>query len=354
MHPSVPRLFCLGFDGLTIPPYLRRWLESGLGGVILFRRNLRDPHQLKQLTSSLTASASATLLIGVDQEGGRVTRLPEPFLQLPPAATLGLLDDPEVVRRLCRAVGVELRAAGFNWNLAPVLDLWTNPANTVIGDRAFGREPERVGRLALAAIQGYREAGILPTAKHFPGHGETVADSHHALPESPQRSERWRSVEFVPFRLAVAEGIPMVMVAHLLCPALDPIAPSSLSRRIVTGILREELGFRGVVISDDLEMHAITGTLDIGEAAVRFLEAGGDMILVCEREERQVAALAAVWHAVQTGRIPLSRLEESLERISILSQCRHLGESKVLDGVIGSPEHRGLLAEALASIGQHK
>ena len=354
MHPAVLRLFCLGFEGPTVPPRICRWIESGLGGVILFRRNLHDPDQIKQLTASLAASASAPLLIGVDQEGGRVCRLPEPFLHPPAAGSLGLLDDPEIVRRLCRAMGAELRAVGINWNLAPVLDLWTNPANAVIGDRAFGRDPERVGRLGLAAISGLQAAGILPTAKHFPGHGETVADSHLMLPVSPQSPERWRSTEFLPFGQAVSAGVPMVMVAHLLCPALDPSAPSSLSRPIVSGILREELGFQGVVVSDDLEMQAITSTLGIGEAAVRFLEAGGDLILICEREERQLTAITAVEQALASGRITASRLDASLERIARLSQWCHDSPSTVQEGAIGSPAHRHLLAEVRAAIAERQ
>lgn len=344
------RLFCLGFEGDALPPHLAGWLRSGLGGAILFRRNYRDLPQIRRLTASLAEAARAPILIGVDQEGGRVTRFPPPFLPLPPAARLGRLDDPEAVRRLSRAAGLELRAAGINWNLAPVLDLWTNPANTVIGDRAFGREPDRVARFGLAAIQGFREAGLLSTAKHFPGHGDTVADSHHTLPVSPQPRERWRDAELVPFRRAVIAGVPAVLVAHLRCPALDPDAPSSLSRRIIGGILREELGFQGVIASDDLEMQAILDTLDIGEAAVRFLEAGGDLILVCRREDRQRAALAAVEAAVRSGRLSEPRLAASLERLERLFFQIPPGRPGGEEEIVGCPAHRALLAETMSAI----
>lgn len=343
----IPTLFCLGFEGLTLPGWLRPLLASGLGGLILFRRNLQDLAQICHLTAALHEAASAPLLLGVDQEGGRVTRLPPPFLAPPAAASLGALDDAALTRDLSRAVGRELCAAGFTWNLAPVLDVNTNPGNPIIGDRAFSHDPHRVARLGEAAIQGFTEAGILATAKHFPGHGETVADSHLTLPESPQSSERWRAVEFVPFRRAIRAGVPSVMVAHLACPALDPGAPSSLSRRIITGILRDELGYDGVVVSDDLTMEAIAARLDLGEAAVRFLEAGGDLVLICHDPGRQQAAIGAVEAALRAGRLSEARLAASLERIGRLRTWLEARRSPVdraaAESIVGAAEHRRLL-----------
>lgn len=350
---SIPTLFCLGFLGTAVPDHLRPALEAGLGGVILFARNLRDLEQICRLTAGLHAAASGPLLVGVDQEGGRVTRLPEPFLAPPPAAILGALDDAILARDLARAVGRELRAAGFTWNLAPVLDVHSNPANPVIGDRAFNRDPERVARLGVAAIQGLTEAGVLATAKHFPGHGETAADSHLTLPESPQSEARWRAVEFVPFRRAIQACVPVVMVAHLSCPALDRKAPTSLSHAVITEILRRELGYDGVVVSDDLEMAAIAARFDIGEAAVRFLEAGGDLVLICHDASRQRAAMAAVEAALHAGRLSEARLAASLDRIVRLR--RRLGTNRIsvdLDAaraIVGAPEHRRLLQAILAA-----
>jgi len=353
---SIPSLFCFGFDGVALPDHLRPLLESDLGGVILFRRNLQDLSQICSLTAALHAAAAAPLLVGVDQEGGRVTRLPAPFLVSPAAATLGAIDDTTLTRHLARAVGRELRAAGFTWNLAPVLDVHTNPRNPIIGDRAYGRDPDRVARLGAAAIRGFAEAGILATAKHFPGHGETLADSHQTLPESPQSSARWRAVEFVPFRQAIQAGVPAVMVAHLSCPALDPGSPSSLSRPIITGILREELGYDGVVVSDDLEMEAIAARLDLGEAAVRFLEAGGDLVLICHDPGRQRAAMAAVEAAVRAGRLSEARLAASLDRIARLRKwldARHSPvDVKAAQSIVGNAEHQQLLQAILAAAGR--
>lgn len=347
MRRLVLPLFCVGFDGLSLPDGLRPSLAEGLGGVILFRRNLQELEQICRLTAELHAAASAPLLVGVDQEGGRVTRLPDPFLAPPPAATLGDLNDETLTADLARAVGRELLAAGITWNLAPVLDVHTNPANPVIGDRAFSHDPDRVARLGVCIVQGLSQAGVLATAKHFPGHGETIADSHLTLPVSSQPTERWRAVEFVPFRRAILAGVPMVLVAHLDCPALDPTAPSSLSHAIITEILRKELGFAGVVVSDDLEMEAIAARFDIGEAAVRFLEAGGDLILICHEAARQEAAVTAVETALRSRRLTESRLAESLERIDRLRRRLPTKGGQVdvhaACTIVGTSAHRRLL-----------
>jgi beta-N-acetylhexosaminidase len=347
MRRLVLPLFCFGFDGPTLPDVLRPWLVDGLGGVILFRRNLQDLEQICRLTTDLHAGASAPLLVGVDQEGGRVTRLPAPFLAPPPAAAIGDLDDDTLARDLAITVGRELMAAGFTWNLAPVLDVHTNPANPVIGDRAFSHDPDRVARLGVQVIQGLTQAGILATAKHFPGHGETSADSHLTLPISSQPSARWRAVEFVPFRSAIQAGVPMTLVAHMMCPGLDPESPTSLSHTVITEILRRELAFDGVVVSDDLEMEAIAARFDIGEAAVRFLEAGGDLILICHDSAQQEAALVAVEGALQSGRLTQARLAKSLERIDRLrlrlpSKGARV-DVQVARTIVGASAHQRLL-----------
>jgi len=350
--PYLP-LFCLGFDGIDIPQYLQPLLEAGLGGVVLFRRNLQDLGQICRLTGQLHAAASAPLLVGVDQEGGRVTRLPAPFLTPPAAAILGAVDDEVLTADLARAVGSELKSAGFTWNLAPVLDVHTNPANPVIGDRAFSEDPDRVARLGTAVIRGFGEAGVLATAKHFPGHGDTNVDSHLTLPESPQSAARWRAVEFAPFRRAIQAGVPVVMVAHLLCPALDPDRPSSLSHATITKILREELGYDGVVVSDDLEMAAIAARYDFGEAAIRFLEAGGDLILICQDAARQEAAITTVEGAARSRRLPEKRLAASLERIIRLrmwiEEKRTPVDVEAARGIVGAAKHRHLLQAILAA-----
>jgi beta-N-acetylhexosaminidase len=349
--PDLLSLFCFGFDGLTVPDHIRAYLEQGLGGVILFKRNLRDLEQICALTNDLHRSAAGPLLVGVDQEGGRVVRLPPPFLTPPAAAVLGRINDDNLTMEMAQVMGRELRAAGFDWNLTPVLDVNTNPANPIIGDRAFSADPDCVARMGLAAMRGFESVGILTTAKHFPGHGETAADSHLTLPESPQTAARWREVEFKPFREAIGAGISSLLVAHLACPALDPSAPSSLSRVIITDILRGELGFDGVVVSDDLEMEAIVGHVGIGEAAVRFVEAGGDLILICRNPDWQREAVSALETAVLHNRVSAERVQVSLARLSrvqsLLTQ-RGFADAQTAQRIVGSRYHRALAARVHA------
>ncbi len=313
LQRRIAGLFGIGFDGLVVPDHLRPWLEAGVGAVILFARNLRDVDQICRLTGELRAAG--VRLIGVDQEGGRVVRLPPPFTVPPPAALVGQTGDPGLAEALARAIGTELRAAGFTWNLVPVLDVHTNPRNPIIGDRAYGSDPAVVARFGLRVMRGFAEVGILTTAKHFPGHGDSAADSHLTLPVCPHPRSRWDAVELLPFREAIRAGVPAILVAHLACPALDAGLPTSLSPAVIDGLLRREMGYAGLVVSDDLEMGAILNRFDIGEAAVRFLEAGGDLLLVCRDAGRQRDALSAVEAAVRSGRLSEERLDVSARRV---------------------------------------
>lgn len=315
---EILRLFCFGFDGQSVPERIREHLRAGLRAVILFARNLHDPEQICRLTADLAGAGAR--LIGVDQEGGRVVRLPPPFTVPPPAAAIGRRDDPPLARRFAAAIGAELRAAGFTWNTVPVLDVHTNPANPIIGDRAYGADPALVTRTAIAVMRGFADAGILTTGKHFPGHGDSASDSHLTLPVCSQDQARWDAVELLPFREAIRAGIPALMVAHLQCPALDAAAPTSLSAAVITDLLRTRLGFGGLVVSDDLEMAAIAAHGDVGEAAVRFLEAGGDLILMCRRADYQDQAVVALEAAVRTGRLTARRLHASLERLDAVER----------------------------------
>ncbi len=354
MNPNLPSLFCIGFDGLAIPDTLRPLLEQGLGGVILFKRTLESLEQVCRLTADLHASASTPLLVGVDQEGGRVTRLPPPFLAPPAAGLLGRIGDPGLTEELARATGRELTAAGINWNLVPVLDVRTNPANPIIGDRAYSDDPEDVARMGLATLRGFKDASVLTTAKHFPGHGETAADSHLTLPESLQSSVRWRKVEFPPFREAIRHGVPSIMVAHLACPALDTNAPTSLSPIVIGDILRSELGFAGMVVSDDMEMGAIASRFDVGEAAVRFLEAGGDLLLICRDIGRQRSALVAVERAVSNGRLSEAQIEASLDRVARARRLVALAPPEIslqaAQTIVGCATHQALLERVQRSL----
>lgn len=312
-----------GFDGPELPPVIARRLSEGhLAGVIFFRRNIVDVAQVRSLCAASLGAAPLTPLIALDQEGGRVTRLRSPVIALPPARALGDRDDVALTRDLHRALAEELSAIGVNFNLAPVCDVDSNPANPVIGDRAFGRAPEVVARHAVAAIEGLRQGAVLSCAKHFPGHGDTSTDSHHELPVLPHDLARLRAVELAPFAAAIAAGVDAVMTAHVRFDALDPAVPATLSRRVMTTLLRDELGLGddGVVVSDDLLMRAVLDRWPVEESAVLAVDAGCDLLLVCSdppAQERARGALAARSRRDETF---ARRLRDAARRVTRLRE----------------------------------
>lgn len=272
-----------GFGGLEAPIEVRRWLEQGAcGGVILFRRNIDGPRQAAALIESCFADTDSALppLVCVDQEGGRVARFGEPVLQLPSMRELASAGDLELTRDAARVLATQLRAIGVTLNFAPVLDVDTNPLNPIIGDRAFGATPEVVAEQALAFAAGLHEGGVLACGKHFPGHGDTDLDSHLARPILRHDRARLDAVELLPFRAAVRE-LASIMTAHVVFEALDPGVPATMSAAVLEGLLRGELGFEGAIVSDDLEMKAITASHEIEEAGMRAIESGCDVLLVC-------------------------------------------------------------------------
>lgn len=245
-----------------------------------------------------------------------------------------------LARAAGRAMGRELAAAGFNCDFAPVLDVDSNPRNPVIGDRSFGSDPRVVASLGMAFARGLEEAGIVPCGKHFPGHGDTALDSHLALPEVGRSLRELRRVELAPFRRAIAAGLPMLMTAHVRYAALDPERPATLSRRILHELLRRELGFRGVLVSDDLSMHALDDAGSIGEAAVAAINAGCDLLLACASLDVAEEVAAAVTAAVRAGRIPERRMREALRRVDRLRRWleRRPRPTESLDDVLRSGE----------------
>ncbi len=317
LRHQIGQLLIAGFDGHQVPVELRALArEFGLGGVILFGRNVAEPLQVAEL--SFEASRLVPDLppwVSVDQEGGRVARLKAPFTEWPPMATLGRSGDVRLAARFARAMAAELRAVGITLDFAPVLDVHTNPGNPVIGDRALAENAGQVARLGVAIVRALQEEGIAACGKHFPGHGDTSTDSHRELPLVEHPPERLRELEFVPFRAAIDAKVATIMTAHVLVPALDEERPATLSRRIVTGLLRDELGYDGVVLSDDLEMKAIADAYAVPAAAVMALEAGCDGVLICSgNHDAQAAALEAIVHAVEEERLPLARVEDALTR----------------------------------------
>ena len=302
-----------------------------VGSIILFGRNVESAEQLAQLNNGLKALNGdyIPLFLAVDQEGGRVDRMPAEVENLPPALEFGSIPDTDSRLDTCfelgRTLAAQCAAFGFNLDFAPDMDVWSNPDNTVIGDRAFGTDLESVTYAANETAWGILSGGVIAAAKHFPGHGDTAVDSHYGLPVVDKTLEELEELELRPFRQAIDTtcvygtygdaAIPAVMVAHILMTQLDPDWPASLSHKVVTGLLREELGFDGVVCTDDLTMGALAQTWGVGEAAVLAVEAGCDLLLVCHELDNLTAARSALLEAVDTGRISMERLDESVYRI---------------------------------------
>ena len=296
--------------------------ELSVGGVILMGRNAAPPNELREKIADLQAKAKAhglpPLFVAIDQEGGRIQRLTPPdYARHPSAREIGLTGDVEKARSEARAIGEELKAVGVNWNFAPVLDVNNNPKNPVIGDRSYSDDPELVSQMGVAAVRGFQEdAGILACGKHFPGHGDTETDSHHALPRIPHPRSRLEAIELVPFRAAIAAGIGAIMTSHIVFPALDAKLPATLSPSILTGLLREEMGFDGLIITDCLEMKGVAEGWGSAEAAVLAALAGADILLCCHTWKTQVAIQSELAAAVRSGRLPVAQIETAVGRIT--------------------------------------
>jgi len=339
----------VGFDGVSPSKEVECMISKHhVGGVILFSRNIQSPLQLAKLTTSLQAiSKDGPLLMGVDQEGGRVSRLPKPFTQFPKACVYGQLNDIPLTYSVAEAMAKELTSVGINLNFAPVLDVDTNPHNPVIGDRSFGQSPLLVAEHGLAMMSGLQDNHVIACGKHFPGHGDTHLDSHKALPSVNHAIGRLNDIELKPFIHLAKNRLASMMTAHVLYKALDPKWPATLSKKIVTGLLRETIGFSGVVVSDDLEMKGITDHGSVADAAVLAIVAGCDLLLVCHTFDVQIAALEALIHAVEKGEISEERIDQSVHRMLMLKERFHLGGRKVdlnqVKKVVGSDQHRTLI-----------
>jgi len=327
LDEQIGQLFVVGFPDQTPTPELLDLIQrERVGGVILFSRNVRDQAQTSALTHTLQSTARAAghpapLLVMIDQENGLVRRLGQDSTPFPGAMALGSIEDAEaserIVEEVARATAQELLAHGVNMNLAPVMDVNNAPENPVIGVRSFGADPEVVGRLGVATMRGLQGAGVIATLKHFPGHGDTTVDSHLALPVVTASPERLEAVELAPFRQGIAAGAECVMTAHVAFPALtgDSTIPATLAPEALAGLLRERLGFAGVIMSDCLEMDAIAGTIGVEEGAVQTLRAGADLVLISHTLERQRAAIAAVRAAVADGALSAEQIRLAAERV---------------------------------------
>jgi beta-N-acetylhexosaminidase len=352
LRRHVGRLAIVGFSGSSVPDDLRRLAaEFDLGGVIYFARNIVEPRQVAELSREAAALARDwPLWISVDQEGGRVARMKRPFTEWPPASTLGRSGDERLTARFAAALAAELSAVGITLDYAPVLDVHTNPANPVIGDRALADRAEDVARLGRVLVRGLQSAGVAACGKHFPGHGDTSTDSHEALPVVEHDRARLDAVELLPFRAAIEEGVATIITAHVMVPALDPDRPASLSPAVIDGLLKKTLGFAGAVFSDDLGMKAVSATRSLGETAVEAVAAGTDAVLLCNSTvDEQLIALEALIYAVETGRVPRSRIDDAFARQRrVKVQFAAARRPAVSRDVVGCAEHQAIADDMAA------
>jgi beta-N-acetylhexosaminidase len=355
LREKIAQMFIVGCRGERAGDDERLLFEEyAFGGFILFRDNCCEPRRISSLCRQLWDTTLHTPpFLAIDQEGGRVHRLPSPFTHFPAAAEIGARRDRDLAYRCGRAAATELALVGINLNFAPVLDVNSNPLNPIIGDRSFGAEPEQVIDLSSAWLGGLRDGGIIPCGKHFPGHGATEQDSHLALPVVAKSLDELKAIELPPFSHACRNGIDALMTAHVRYTALDSNVPATLSERIVTGLLRHQLGYDGVVFSDDLDMKAISDNFTPQEAAARAVLAGVDVLLFCHDLPKAVKACEFLYAEAEKEPALRARIEKSYRRIvelkrrylksfialaddEIVAQLKAMNHQRIVDEVYGS------------------
>ncbi len=322
LDEKIGQLVLVGLDGTEMQAQTKEMIEKHrVTGFILYKNNITSSAQTLQLLNQLKAANRKDawpLWLSVDQEGGKVDRMPEPLVKLPTALDVGRVNKPAYSYAIGQALGEEVRALGFNMNFAPVLDVNSNPNNPVIGNRSFGSEPETVIQHGIQVMKGIQSTKVVPVVKHFPGHGDTSVDSHLDLPVVPKSLQELRSLELLPFVEAIKQHAEVVMVGHLLLPQIDEKNPASLSDKVINGILRKDMKFSGVVITDDMTMGGITDHNDVGEAAVKAVLAGTDIVLVGHEYVKQLSVIESLKKAAADGTITMKRLDESVYRIASL------------------------------------
>ena len=339
LEEKIGQMLVVGFHGYTAPSHIFEWLSEGkIGGIILFERNVDSPRQLAELTESLHREAKYPLLIAIDQEGGTVARLRTGYTESPGAMALGAADDPSLTERVSSVLATELRALGINWNLAPAIDLTHNIHNPSVGTRSIGTDPEHVTRHSLAQIKGFQEKGVAATAKHFPGKANTPVDPHVELPVIMGKLDQMWDTDLVPFRAASDAGVAAILITHAQFKDIEPTYPSTLSPRIIRELLKERIGFRGLITTDCMTMKAVSKRYGAGESAVLAAIAGANIVLFSHTREYQEEAYDALLEAAQSGHLPLEQIDYSVQRIMEVKQ-RYPAYPKPPLKVIRQPEH---------------
>lgn len=344
------RTLTVGFYDTELDDPLKRLLDRGVGGVVLFGRNVVDAEQVARLIHSIKTYAGRPLMVGLDQEGGLVQRLRVGFTRIPPMRAVGALGDEGVAFEMGRLLGRELRAVGVDVNYAPILDVDTNPANPIIGNRSFSRDPALVARLGVALGRGLESEGVAACGKHFPGHGDTSQDSHHELPRLPHGMDRLEAIELVPFRAWKEAGLSSVMTAHVIFEALDRDVPATMSHAVLTGLLRQRIGYDGLIITDDIEMKATFDHYGFEKAATMGLAAGVDNFLCCHTAEVAHGIVDCLASAVERGQIPEARLLDAVARIDAFVERFARGPEPLAAERLATPENVAFIADLLARV----
>jgi beta-N-acetylhexosaminidase len=339
LDEKIGQMIIAGISGTTVDTNAQKLIvQSKVGGFIFYANNLVNPQQTVQLLNQMKSENVPNplpLLLSIDQEGGKISRLPGGFINFPTNKEIGSINNSQFSYKVGTLLGSELKGFGFNLDYAPVLDVNSNPKNPIIGDRSFGNNPEIVSKLGIQTMKGIQSQNIIPTIKHFPGHGDTSVDSHLELPIVYKSLAELKKLELIPFERSINSGADVVMVAHILLPKLDAKFPASMSKNIITDILRKQLHFNGVVITDDLTMKAITNHYTIGSAAVDSVKAGSDFILVAHDYNKIKQTISSLKTAVQRGEISEQRINDSVSRIIKLKRKYQINNTKVGNANIG-------------------
>ncbi|RXI47229.1 beta-N-acetylhexosaminidase [Clostridium tetani] len=324
LDEKIGQLLIVGFDGYEANKNIESLIKKNyVGGVILFGNNIRGAEQTMKLTNSLKSINSKNkipLFISVDEEGGRVSRMPKELEKLPSNKIIGEINNSNLSYNIGKIISKELTCLGFNMNFAPVLDINSNLQNPVIGDRSFGNNANLVTRLGIKTMEGLREGNIIPVIKHFPGHGDTSVDSHVGLPLINHDMKRLKEFELIPFKEAINNNADVIMISHILLPKIDSSYPATMSKIIIKDVLRNDLKFNGVVITDDMTMGAITKNFDISNAAIKSINAGTDIILICHGYDNEIYVINSIKEAVENNIITEDKINESVYRILKLKE----------------------------------
>ena len=333
LDEKIGQMITIGIDGYSVDDTAKQLItDKKVGGVILFKDNISDSNQLLQLINDIKGINSTNkipIFISVDQEGGRVNRLPSEIKSLPSNEIIGNKNDNKLAYDIGKNIGYALGSFGFNMDFAPVLDVNSNPNNTVIGDRSFSNDKDKVASLGASEINGFKDSNIISVAKHFPGHGDTATDSHYALPIINKTLDELKSVEFVPFKKSIEEKVPAIMVSHILMPQIDANNPASMSKTIITDILRKDLKFDGLIVTDDMTMGAVTNDLDITTACINAINAGADLLLVCHGYDNEINVINAIKDSINNEIISIDTINKSVYRILSLKENYKITDEKI-------------------------